>query len=210
MKVRAALALNADEPLQFTEVDLIDPRDDEVMVKVAATGLCLSDNYHKAHNPQPYPFLPGHESAGVIVKVGAKIEEFKVGDHVLVHPPYCGHCEKCTAGRTWECPHCFEFWEGNQVDRQSPVSYQGKPVTLMSCHGALATHIVVRNTALVKLPENVPFKVICPIGCGPITGAGSIMNFFNAQAGQSVLISGLGTVGLTAVMAATPSSIRPI
>ena len=202
MKCKAALAMGPGQPLTFTEVDLIDPRADEVLVKVAATGLCLSDNYHRDKNTETYPILLGHESAGTIVKVGEGIHDYKPGDRVLVYPPYCGKCDKCKANHTWECPHCFDFWTGKQVDRTSPVLYEGKPVTTMSCHGSLATHMVVRYTTLCKIPDGIDFKAICPIGCGPVTGAGTLINYFNAQPGTTVVVSGMGTVGLSAIMGA--------
>lgn len=129
----------------------------------------------------------GHEGAGIIE------------NHVIIATNNCRNCPSCKEGKIWQCDHSFDFWLGNQFDRTSPLSTKdGKTVKTFSCHGTFADHAVVRSNSLVYVDPDVDLRHVCFLGCCPITGAEGVLNYFKAKKGQSILIIGMGTVGLTA------------
>ena len=211
MKVRAAVTYNEKDKFNITELMLRDPLDDEVLVKVTCSGLCNCDLHYMRENHVPYPIVMGHEGAGIIEKVGKAVTKFKVGDRVIIATNNCGKCANCKAGKPYDCELVMEYWYGKQNDRKSPLTtLDGKEVSVFSCHGTFADHCVVRENTLVKVENDVDLRHVCFLGCCPITGAGGIYNYFHAQPGKSIVISGMGTVGLTAVMAAKDVGLSKI
>lgn len=201
MKVQAAIGFDVNEQPQIKELDLRDPMPDEVLVKVVASGFCSCDVACYQEN-KSWPIVMGHELGGIVAKVGSSVSNVKVGDHVIAAPGFCEKCDACKKNQIYNCEKVFNYWLGEQIDRPSPLSYNNQEVTAFATISSLATYTVVRSRQLIVVDNDVDLRHVCIFGCGPITGTGTVMNFLNAQAGKSILISGLGPVGLEAVIGA--------
>ncbi|MGX9787803.1 zinc-binding dehydrogenase [Mycobacterium sp. MMS18-G62] len=181
------------------DVDVASPVGREVLVEVKASGLCHTDlTFSKAHfGPSP-PFLLGHEVAGIVAAVGPGVTELSVGDHVvgcLVQT--CGKCESCVTGRTFLCLHPEETL---RASGEAPrLTIGGESVDQGFGLGGFAQKALVHENQLVKVNDKIPFPQAALLGCCVVTGAGSVLNSANTQAGDSVVIIGAGGVGLSAV-----------
>ncbi len=204
MKVTAALSPATGKPFEIDEVDLEEPRFDEVLVKISATGLCHTDLLFKDHLPIPIPAVFGHEGAGIVEKVGQGVTTVKPGDHVALSFNYCGKCSRCLAGMPYYCENNFILnYSGARADGSMPISKGGMPV--FGCffgQSSFATYSLATERNLVKVPHDVPLEILGPLGCGIQTGAGTVMNALKAETGSSIVVFGTGAVGLSAVMAA--------
>ncbi|GAA1013668.1 MULTISPECIES: NAD(P)-dependent alcohol dehydrogenase [Streptomyces] len=202
MDVEAAVVEAKGDPFRIRTVPLEEPRPDEVLVRVAATGVCQTDAHSRNQDyPIPMPVILGHEGAGIVEQVGSAVKDLAPGDRVAMTFPSCGRCDACRAGFPANCTHGFELAFG--ASRQDGTNAYGDGV-----HGhffgqssfaryALATE---RNT--VRLPDDMPLELAGPLGCGMQTGAGAVMNSLEVGAGESLVVLGTGAVGLAAVMAA--------
>jgi aryl-alcohol dehydrogenase len=205
MKIEAAIARGVDRDFVIEPVDLEEPRVDEVLVKLVATGICHTDIFMRDHKiyPIPHPVVLGHEGAGIVVRTGAGVSKVKTGDHVIMTAGACGHCISCAAGKP---SYCDEFNEhnfyGSRPDGSSPLSQHGKMIHYFQSQSSFADHAIATERNVVKVPRDAPLEMLGPIGCGIITGAGAIMNSMQVTAGASVAVFGTGAVGLAAVMAA--------
>jgi aryl-alcohol dehydrogenase len=200
--VEAAVVEEKGGPFRHRTVSLEGPRDDEVLVRVVAVGVCQTDAHSRNQEyPVPLPVILGHEGAGIVESVGAAVRDVAPGDHVALTFPSCGRCRPCRAGYPANCEFGFPLAFG-------AARFDGSNAYGGGVHGhffgqssfarlALATE---RNT--VKLPGGMPLELAGPLGCGLQTGAGAIMNSLTVGAGESVAVFGTGAVGLAAVMAA--------
>lgn len=211
MQVHAAVVNGPTDKFTFETLNLREPLDDEVLVKITCSGLCGCDLHYMHAKDQTYPIVMGHEGAGIIEKMGKSVSGFKIGDHVIIATNNCGKCKPCQEGRFWDCEHAFDYWYGKQFDRTTPLSTKdGKPVRAFSCHGTFADHAVVRACTLVRVDPSVDLRHVCFLACCPITGAGGVLNYFKAQPGHSLAVIGMGTVGLTGIMAAKIAGLKSI
>lgn len=206
MKIHAAVSRAGRAQPIIEELDLEDPRSDEARIRIVATGICHTDLYCHAGLgvPVPKPIVLGHEGAGVVEAVGSGVRSLAVGDHVVLSGASCGCCPKCRAGRPTYCRETMRLsFGGARDDGTSPLSRQGERV-----HGAFfaqssfATHVLAPERSAVKVPSDVPLHLLGPLGCGIITGAGSVLEAFRLRPGESLAVFGVGSVGLAAVMAA--------
>jgi aryl-alcohol dehydrogenase len=206
MKIRAAVSRAGEAHPQIEEVDLEDPRVDEVRVRIVATGICHTDlNCHSGHGvPTPKPIVLGHEGAGVVESLGAGVRGLAVGDHVVLSGGSCGICPSCQAARPTYCRDAMKLsFGGMRSDGSSPLSQNGTRIAgAFFAQSSFATHVVVPERSAVKVPDDVPLQLLGPLGCGIITGAGSVLEAFRLRPGQSIVVFGVGSVGLAAVMAA--------
>ncbi|MGA1838267.1 NAD(P)-dependent alcohol dehydrogenase [Herbiconiux sp. 11R-BC] len=203
---RAAVLRGQDSAFSFEDVVLDDIQPTEILVKIVATGLCHTDlAVVHGHIPAAFPIVLGHEGAGIVEQVGANVIGFEVGDHVAASFASCGHCANCLAGRE---AYCLNFLllniAGVREDGSTTLaSPEGETI-----HGSFfgqssfATHAIVSARNAVKIPDAVPLELVGPLGCGIQTGAGTVLNSLNVPAGASVIVSGTGAVGLSAIMAA--------
>lgn len=203
---RAAVLSAVDAPFTFADIVLDDIRPDEVLVRITATGLCHTDlAVQHGHIPGAFPFVLGHEGAGVVEQVGVAVTEFRVGDHVAASFASCGHCANCLTGAEAYCLNFFPLNVGGTREDGSITlaAPDGSPI-----HGSFfgqssfATRAIVAARNLVKIPEGVPLDIVGPLGCGIQTGAGTVLNSLDVPAGASIVVSGTGAVGLSAIMAA--------
>lgn len=201
----AAVAVSPDTPFDFRELDLEEPRPDEIKVKIAATGICHTDIAVKEQTfALPLPMVLGHEGAGVVEAVGSDVTHIKVGDHVVLFGDSCGNCRSCRRG---VMAYCDEFVErnlsGERMDGTSCMSSKGEPVRARFCgQSSFATYVLASERNAVAIDKQLPLELMGPLGCGITTGMGTVMNGLKPEAGSSIAIFGAGTVGLSAVMGA--------
>jgi aryl-alcohol dehydrogenase len=204
MKITAALE-NDSGMFIMEELDLEDQRNDEVLVKVAACGICHTDMAMRGEH-----YLLGHETSGTVVKIGEKVRAFKPGDRVIVAYTYCGKCSVCKDNRTYECDHIYHFFGGERLDGSTPFSLNGKQISPLMRQGGFSTFTVCHENALTRATTALDLKSLAPVGCGVMTGAGSVMNYLKPEKGKPLAVFGTGAVGLSAVLAARVCGCNPI
>ena len=213
MKIQAAVAWEAGAELSIEEFDLDDPRDDEILVRVEAVGVChTDDNARLGRLPVVFPIILGHEGAGVVERVGGAVTRVRPGDRVLFTPDYCGRCEQCTLGLT---PYCDQVvpvtFTGTRPDGSPRARQHGRPVRASFFgQSSFATHSLVTERNIVPVPADAPLRYLAGFTCGVQTGAGAILNAMPVRPGSRVAIWGTGAVGLAAVMAAAASGADEI
>jgi aryl-alcohol dehydrogenase len=206
MKISAAVSREGLPHPRIEELDLEEPRVDEVRVRISASGICHTDIYcHSGHGvPIPRPIVLGHEGAGIVEAVGLGVSGLEVGDHVVLSGGSCGVCPNCRAARPNYCREVMKLsFGGMRIDGSSPLSQNGRRIAgAFFAQSSFATHVIVPERSAVKVPTQAPLHLLGPLGCGLITGAGSVIEAFRMRPGQSIAIFGVGSVGLAAVMAA--------
>lgn len=198
MTVRAALLAETGAPLRLVDLDLPEPGPGQVRVRIAATGVCHSDlSLARGTLRQQVPAVLGHESAGTVVAVGEGVTSTGVGDRVvLCWAPPCGECWFCSADEPWLCERSSEA-------AGSPyASVDGVEVFPGLSTGGFAQETVVSDRAVLPIPDGVPFEQAALVGCAVMTGVGAVLDTARVRAGQSVLVVGLGGVGLSVVQGA--------
>jgi S-(hydroxymethyl)glutathione dehydrogenase/alcohol dehydrogenase len=206
MKTRAALALAAGKPLEIDMVDLDGPKAGEVLVEIKATGVCHTDAFTlSGDDPEGlFPAILGHEGAGMVLEIGAGVTSLAPGDHVIpLYTPECRQCDYCTSHKTNLC-QAIRSTQGRGVmpDGTSRFSYKSKPVLhYMGC-STFANHTVLPEIALAKIRKDAPFDKVCYIGCGVTTGIGAVIFTAKVEPGASVVVFGLGGIGLNVIQGA--------
>lgn len=205
MKINAALFYEPGVPFSVETLDLDDPRDGEVLVRVAAAGVCHSD-WHLMTGATRHatPVVPGHEGAGVVVAVGSGVSRVGVGDHVALNwAPSCGGCFYCLHDRPSLCDtYVGPIWAGTMMDGTTRLSKDGAPVYHFSALACFADFAVVPETCCVRLDKDIPLTVAALIGCAVTTGVGAALNTAKVRPGSSVAVYGAGGVGLSVIMGA--------
>src|SRR3954471_4587926 len=203
MKVRAAVLEAFGEPLAVQEVDLADPGPGEVLVRLAACGVCHTDLYTASGaDPSGYaPTVLGHEGAGVVEAVGADVGSLAVGDHVVtLFSPQCRECEHCRDPRTNLCLAIRDQQnQGFLPDGTTRLSRDGEPVRHFMGTSTFAEHTVMPEIALANVSKEAPLDGACLFACGLSTGLGAAMNTAKVEAGSTCVVFGAGMVGLGAV-----------
>jgi S-(hydroxymethyl)glutathione dehydrogenase/alcohol dehydrogenase len=206
VKVRAAVANYANEPLEVTEVDLAGPRKGEVMVEIRATGICHTDAYTlSGRDPEGlFPAIMGHEGAGIVVETGPDVSSVAKGDHIIpLYIPECRQCPACISGRTNLCTAIRETQgRGVMPDGTSRFSRDGKMIHHYMGTSTFANFTVLPEIAIAKVREDAPFDKVCYIGCGVTTGIGAVLNTAKVQVGDRVVVFGLGGIGLNVIQGA--------
>lgn len=214
MKVKAAVAYKAAEPLRIEMVDLEGPKTGEVMVEIKASGVCHTDAYTlSGADPEGlFPTILGHEGAGVVLEVGPGVTSVKPGDHVIpLYVPECRQCEFCLSGKTNLCQAIRETQgRGVMPDGTSRLSLGGRMLHHYMGTSTFANYTVLPEIAVAKVREDAPFDKICYVGCGVTTGLGAVINTAKVQVGDSVVVFGLGGIGLNVVQGARLAGARMI
>ena len=221
MKIKAAV-LNkmavpppyvTSKPLAIEQVELDDPGYGEVLVRIAAAGLCHSDlSVIDGNRPRPTPMVLGHEAAGVVEKLGPGVDDLMVGDHVvMVFVPSCGHCLPCAEGRPALCePGAAANGAGTLLSGQRRLHRNGADVHHHLGVSAFADHATVSRRSLVKVDKELPLEEAALFGCAVLTGVGAVINTAKVSAGTSVAVVGLGGVGLSSLLGAVAVGARRI
>ena len=206
MRIAAAVSRDGETHPRIEEVDLEAPRADEIGVRIVATGICHTDLHcHSGRGmPVPKPIVLGHEGAGIVETVGAGVTGLAVGDHVVISGGSCGQCPSCKSARPTYCRDAMKLsFGGLRGDGSSPLSQNGEPLAgAFFAQSSFATHVVTPARSAVRVARDVPLHLLGPLGCGIITGAGSVLEAFRLRPGQSIVVFGVGSVGLAAIMAA--------
>jgi S-(hydroxymethyl)glutathione dehydrogenase / alcohol dehydrogenase len=196
--VRAALLSAPGAPLRVVDLDLPEPGPGQVRVRIAATGVCHSDlSLAKGTLRQAMPVVLGHESAGTVVSVGDGVGSVAPGDRVvLCWAPPCGECWFCAEGEPWLCEH------SSDAAARPYATVDGEPVHPGLSTGGFAEETVVSERAVLPVPDDVPLEQAALVGCAVMTGVGAVLKTAKVRAGQSVLVVGLGGVGMSVVQGA--------
>jgi S-(hydroxymethyl)glutathione dehydrogenase/alcohol dehydrogenase len=206
LKAKAAIAFAAGKPLEIEMVDLDGPKAGEVLVELKATGVCHTDEFTRSGgDPEGlFPSILGHEGAGVVVEVGPGVTTLKAGDHVIpLYTPECRQCKSCLSRKTNLCTAIRATQgKGLMPDGTSRFSLKGAPVHhYMGC-STFANYTVLPEIALAKIRSDARFDKVCYIGCGVTTGVGAVLFTAKVEAGASVVVFGLGGIGLNVVQGA--------
>ncbi len=210
-QVRAAVSRGPDSPLAFEDLEIGALRRGEILVQVANAGVCHTDlACHEGHIPTRTPIVLGHEGAGTVLEVAPDVTSVSVGDRVLMSFTSCGTCTSCLGGDVAYCEHALEL---NMLGGGLGGSrtYEGSDVVShFFGQSSFATLSVASVRNVVVVPGDAPLEVLAPLGCGVLTGAGTVFNALRVRAGSSVVIFGAGAVGLAAAMTARISGASPI
>jgi aryl-alcohol dehydrogenase len=206
MKTRAAVTPAEGAPFTFEELELDEPRADEVQVRLVAAGVCHTDAVVRdGWIPTTFPVVLGHEGAGIVEKLGAGVTHLAIGDHVVLSFGSCGTCASCLGGHPAYCAHSYDQnFAGSRGDGSDAFARaDGTPVT--SHFFGQSSFSEVSNVAarsVVTVPDDVPLELLGPLGCGIQTGAGAVLNILRPPTGASIVVFGAGAVGMSAVLAA--------
>ena len=204
--ITVAVAREKEKPFTIEKARIRGPKDDEVLVRVVATGLCHTDLIVRdQYYPVPLPAVLGHEGAGVIEALGPGVKDLKVGDHVVLTYGACGHCDPCSGGHGAYCKDFFGLnFGGGELDGSTAIQDPlGQPLhDHFFAQSSFATYALSRENNAIKVPADAPLELLGPLGCGIQTGAGAVINSLKVRAGSSFAAYGAGAVGLSAVMAA--------
>ena len=206
MKMRAAIAVEAGKPLEIDEVDLDGPKQGEVLVRLAATGVCHTDAFTlSGADPEGlFPAVLGHEGAGVVEEIGSGVRGLEVGDHVIpLYTAECRECKFCLSGKTNLCSAVRETQgKGLMPDGTSRLSHNARMLHHYMGTSTFGEYTVASQYSLAKIRKDAPLDKVCLLGCGITTGIGAVLNTAKVEPGSSVAVFGLGGIGLAVVQGA--------
>jgi aryl-alcohol dehydrogenase len=205
MKIKAAVVYEKGGSFSLEELDMSEPRDDEVVVRIVGVGICHTDlACRDQHLPAPLPGVFGHEGAGIVEKIGSRITQVHPGDHVVLSYGSCKVCDACKSGQNSYCSELLRYnFGGCRPDGSVTLAKGDLPI-----HGSFFGQSSFANFALaseanvVKVNKEVPLEILGPMGCGVQTGAGAVINSLKAKPGDSLAVFGTGTVGISAILGA--------
>jgi aryl-alcohol dehydrogenase len=213
MKITAAVVHERSGPFSIEQVDLCEPRNDELLVEVIASGMCATDLHGRdAYYPTKFPKIFGHEGAGIVRATGSAVTKFRTGDHVVMAYPWCGECPNCRSQRQTYCLNAFDLkMNGTRADGSTLHSKDAKPVySAFFQQSSFGTFTIANERFAVKVRNDVAIEHVCALACGGQTGAGAVLNVMKPRAGDSFVVFGVGAVGLSGLMAAKIAGCDPI
>jgi aryl-alcohol dehydrogenase len=206
MKITAAVTETKGGPFTLDELELREPRDDEVLVDISAAGICHTDLICRDQwIPVPLPAVLGHEGAGVVRAVGSAVSKVAVGERVGLTFDSCGICPCCRRGKPSYCHRFFEHnFAASRPDDGTSALSRGEEVVHGHFFGqsSFATAAIARERNVVSIESHIPLETVAPFGCGIQTGAGAVLNTLRVPAGAAIAVFGTGAVGISAVLAA--------
>ena len=206
MKSRAAVAWEAGKPLEIEEVEVAAPKEGEVMIRMAATGVCHTDAFTlSGDDPEGiFPSILGHEGGAVVVEVGPGVTSVAPGDHVIpLYTAECGQCKFCHSGKTNLCSSVRETQgKGLMPDGTTRFSCNSKEVFHYMGTSTFSEYSIAAEVSLAKISKEAPLDKVCLLGCGVTTGIGAVLNTAKVEAGSTIAVFGLGGIGLSVVQGA--------
>ncbi|MEI6496666.1 MAG: NDMA-dependent alcohol dehydrogenase [Actinomycetota bacterium] len=225
MKTRAAMLWGTNQPWSVEEIDIDPPRAGEVIVEWKAAGLCHSDEHLVTGDMVPpdevremmglesfFPMIGGHEGAGIVVEVGPGVTSVKPGDHVSASfVPSCGRCRYCSTGKQNLCDNGRGTFGGGMItDGTHRHFVNGEPVTLMAKVGTFAQHACVSEDSVIKVDDDLPLECVALVSCGVATGWGSATSRADVAPGDTVVVVGIGGIGINAVQGARMAGAKRV
>jgi NDMA-dependent alcohol dehydrogenase len=212
MQTKAAVLWGQNEKWQIEEVELDPPKENEVLVKLTASGLCHSDEHLVTGDiPMPYPIVGGHEGAGKVVEVGSEVRHVAEGDSVVLSfLPACGRCSYCARGMQNLCDLGMYLINGPQLDGTYRFHGRGQGLGQMCLLGTFSEYTVVPAASVVKVDDGTALDKAALVGCGVTTGFGSAVRTAEVKAGETVVVMGIGGIGINAVQGARIAGARNI
>jgi aryl-alcohol dehydrogenase len=213
MQIKAAVVSEKSGPFAIEAVELCEPRQDEVVVRVVASGMCQTDLHGRdGYFVSPYPAVYGHEGAGVVHAVGSAVRGLVAGDHVVMSYPWCGTCANCHQHRLNYCLNSRALKSnGTRADGSTLLSKNGTPVySAYFQQSSFGTFAITQERYTVKVRKDAPLELLGPLACSGQTGAGGVLNALKPNAGESIVVFGVGAVGLSALMAAKIAGCNPL
>lgn len=214
MKTKAAVLWGVGQKWEVEEVELDGPKQAEVLVQLTASGLCHSDEHLRTGDtPVPsFPVLGGHEGAGVVTKVGPGVSTLREGDHVvLAFIPACGRCLPCSTGHQNLCDLGANLLTGQAIsDSTYRVTAQGKGVIPMCLLGTFSPYVTVNEASAVKIEDHLPLDKAALVGCGVTTGWGSAVQVAHTRPGDTVVVVGVGGVGINSIQGAAAAGAAKV
>ncbi|MCE5264610.1 MAG: NAD(P)-dependent alcohol dehydrogenase [Deltaproteobacteria bacterium] len=209
--IRAAVLRKRGGPMKIESLELEGPREDELLVRLVASGICHTDiGFIDDWDSAEEPVVLGHEGAGVVAEVGRRVRGVAAGDHVVLSYMSCGRCSPCRHGRPADCDRLSEANFGfARLDGSNALERSGVRGHFFG-QSSFATHSLATARNTVVVPRDLPLELLAPLGCGLQTGAGTVMNSLAVSAGAGIAVFGTGAVGLAAVMAARIVGATPI
>jgi NDMA-dependent alcohol dehydrogenase len=212
MKTKAAVVYETGKPIEIEELTLDKPREGEVLIRYTHAGLCHSD-VHIAHGDLEarLPMVLGHEGAGIIEEVGPGVTRVKVGDHVVCSfIPNCGTCRYCANGQQSICDMGATILDGYLPGERFPITGPAGQYGAMCMLGTFSQYGVVHQNSCVKVDDDLPLEKAVLVGCGVPTGWGAAVNTAEVKAGDTVVIMGIGGIGINAVQGAALAGAKNV
>jgi aryl-alcohol dehydrogenase len=213
MQITAAVARERFGAFSIEQVDLTDPRPDELLVKIVASGMCQTDQHGRdGYYNTPLPAIFGHEGAGVVSAIGKGVTKFAPGDHVVISFPWCGVCPNCRRQMEAHCQKSFDLkMRGTRADGSTLMSRNGAPLySAFFQQSSFATYAIANERFAVKIRKDAPIDLLGPLACSGQTGAGAVFNSMQPKPCDSFAVFGVGAVGLSGLMAARIAGCDPI
>jgi NDMA-dependent alcohol dehydrogenase len=225
MKTRAAILWGVGQDWSVEEIELDPPKQGEVLLEMKAAGLCHSDEHMVTGDmvvsdelrqmfelPDAFPLIGGHEGAGIVQEVGPGVTTLKPGDHVSVSfIPACGRCRYCSTGRQNLCDlGAGALNRGQILDNTSRHHARGQDLAIMAKLGTFSEHTVVNELSLIKVDDDLPFSAVSLVSCGVATGWGSAVERAGTAPGDTVVVVGIGGIGMNAVQGAKMAGARHV
>lgn len=206
MRMKAAVLDEVGKDFRIAEVEIDKPKSGEILVRVAASGLCASDlnAIDGKRKLVPFPAVIGHEASGIVQEIGPNVSGISVGDHVVMSiVPNCGECEWCKRGIPNYCSTAGDaMGAGGLFDKTSRLSENGTKLNQFLCVASFAEYAVVPASGAVVIPKEMPLDRAALLSCAVLTGYGAVVNTAKVKAGSSVAVFGCGGVGLNSVQGA--------
>ncbi|HXQ82691.1 MAG TPA: NAD(P)-dependent alcohol dehydrogenase [Xanthobacteraceae bacterium] len=213
MQIKAAVVSERSGPFVIDTVELCEPRADELVVRIVASGMCQTDLHGRdGYFATSYPAVYGHEGAGVVHAIGSAVRSFAPGDHVVMSYPWCGSCANCRQQRPNYCLDGRNLkMRGTRADGSTLISKNGAPVySAYFQQSSFGTFALTQERYAVKVRKDAPLELLGPLACSGQTGAGAVLNVMKPDPGESFAVFGVGAVGLSALMAAKIAGCDPI
>ncbi len=224
MKARAAVLHGVNQPWSIEEITIDPPKANEVLVQWKVAGLCHSDEHLVTGDMVPpqeamdamgvnlFPVVGGHEGSGIVVEVGPGVSTVAVGDHVSASfIPSCGRCRMCSTGRQNLCDNGASTFVGGMITDGTHRHFLGdQPVTLMAKIGTFGEYACVSENSLIKVDADLPLDVVALVSCGVATGFGSATERANVRTGDTVVVVGIGGIGINAVQGAALAGAKRV
>ena len=210
--MKAVVIEGRNETVRVDDVEVGEPAEDEVRIKMAASGVCHSDySVIDGTIAREYPIILGHEGAGVVDRAGDHVRTLNPGDHVVLSfIPQCGKCYYCTTGKPNLCETSSFTGQGFLPNGNRPVKRGGEPISMMTGLGTMSEMTIVHETSVVPISPDIPLEKAALVGCGVMTGVGAAINTAEVQAGSSVAVFGAGGIGLNVIQGVAMSGANAI